>query len=47
MPSKMPGSNNFLSFHSIIVKLSTKKELVIPYNPMFFVFEILAFLAGK
>ena len=47
MPSKMPGSNNFLSFHSIIVKLSTKKELVIPYNPMFFVFEILAFFGGK
>ena len=29
-PSKMLGVNNFLGVYSIIVKLGTKKELVIP-----------------
>ena len=29
VPSKMPGSTNFLRFYSIILKLSTKKELMI------------------
>ena len=28
VPSKMAGSNNFLSFYSIILKLGTEKELV-------------------
>ena len=37
----------FLSFYSVFLKLGTKKELVILKNPMFFVFEIFAFLAGK
>ena len=39
--------NNFLSFYSVILKQGTNKELVIFYNPMFFVFKILAFFAGK
>ena len=42
-PSKIPGVNNFLSFNSIILKLGTKKELVILWNPTLFVFEILEF----
>ena len=29
----MPGVNNFLSLYSIILKLGTKKELVILLNP--------------
>ena len=41
VPSKMPGSNNFLSFYSIILTLGTKKNL--SFSKIFF--EILAFLA--
>ena len=36
--SKMPGFENFLSFYSVILKLGTKKELVVLENPMFFCF---------
>ena len=32
VPSKMPGSNNLLSFYSIILKLGTKKELLILFR---------------
>ena len=45
--SKMLGVNIFLSFYSVILKLGTKEKLAIPKNPMFFVFDILAFFAGK
>ena len=34
-PSKMQGVNDFLSSYSVILKLGTKKELVILENPMF------------
>ena len=40
-------SVTFWVFYSVIAKLGTTKELVILWNPMFFVFEIFAFLAGK
>ena len=39
--------NDFLSCDSIILKLRTKKELVILKNPVFLFFKILAFLVGK